>query len=167
MPRPCKRRRICNMPRVSLFGPKREGLPCGREDGRTLECGADSGCQGRPIRMELDEYECIRLLDLEGMTQEECAAQMGIARTTVQAIYSSARRKLALCLAEGADLVIEGGNYVFCEGGLPGCRRAAGHCCHRKDGSRQEGARLSGSCFAQKEGASSGAAGKREGFPKQ
>lgn len=40
--------------------------------------------------MRLDEYECVRLLDYEGLTQEECAARMGIARTTVTAIYMRA-----------------------------------------------------------------------------
>ena len=42
--------------------------------------------QGEPVVMSLDEFETIRLLDREGMTQEQCAEQMGVARTTVTAI---------------------------------------------------------------------------------
>ena len=75
--------------------------------------------------MTLDEYECIRLMDLEGLTQEQCAAQMEVARTTVQSIYQSARKKLALCLAKGLELRIGGGNYVFCREREKCCRR---HC---------------------------------------
>ena len=48
-----------------------------------------------PIVMSLDEFETIRLLDREGLTQEQCAERMGVARTTVTAIYESARRKTA------------------------------------------------------------------------
>ena len=59
--------------------------------------------------MTLDEYEAIRLLDLENLQQEQAAAQMGVARTTVQLIYNNARRKLADCLVNGKRLVIEGG----------------------------------------------------------
>ena len=46
--------------------------------------------------MTLDEYEAIRLMDLENLQQEQAAAQMGVARTTVQLIYNNARRKLCL-----------------------------------------------------------------------
>ena len=53
---------------------------------------------GEPVVMRLDEFETVRLLDREGMTQEQCAERMGVARTTVTAIYESARRKIAEAL---------------------------------------------------------------------
>ena len=71
-------------------------------------------CEERII-MAVDEYETIRLIDLAGYTQEECAAQMGIARTTVQGIYNDARRKLADALVNGKMLFIEGGDIDICE----------------------------------------------------
>ena len=64
-----------------------------------------------PIVMSLDEFETIRLLDREGLTQEQCAERMGVARTTVTAIYESARRKTAEALVDGKRLLIRGGNY--------------------------------------------------------
>lgn len=105
MPRPCKRRRICAMPGCGRFGP---------QDG--------SGAQ-QTITMTLDEFETIRLIDLEGATQEQCALRMNVARTTVQAIYNSARSKLAECLVNGKELRIEGGDYVLCDGSAESCGR--------------------------------------------
>lgn len=64
-----------------------------------------------PVVMTLDEFETIRLLDREGMTQEQCAEKMGIARTTVTAIYESARRKIADAMVDGKQLQIRGGTY--------------------------------------------------------
>ena len=109
MPRPCKRRRICEMPQNRRF------LPSDTAQGNS-----------EPVIMALDEYETIRLIDFEGMNQEECARSMGVARTTVQAIYNSARRKLAECLIEGKELYVDGGDYVLCEGDNRGC--GCGHC---------------------------------------
>ena len=63
------------------------------------------------IILSLDEYETIRLIDYEGLTQEQCGGRMGVARTTVTAIYDSARKKLSKVIVEGKRLQIAGGNY--------------------------------------------------------
>ncbi|MBO4456646.1 MAG: DUF134 domain-containing protein [Butyrivibrio sp.] len=62
------------------------------------------------VMMSLDEYETMRLLDYEGLNQEECALRMGVARTTVTAMYESARKKLVGAVVEGKRLRISGGN---------------------------------------------------------
>ena len=103
MPRPPRCRRICGTPQVDTFCP----------DG----CG-----DSEPILLTLDEYEVIRLVDLEQQTHEQCAAQMDISRSTVQEIYESARRKIAACLVHGKPLHITGGNYRICGG------QEAAHC---------------------------------------
>ena len=99
MPRPRKLRRICRMPQHTRFGPL--GV---------------SPAPAQPIAMTVDEYEAIRLIDLEALSQEQCAEQMHVARTTVQMIYTSARRKLALSLTGGLPIDIGGGEYCLCEG---------------------------------------------------
>lgn len=66
------------------------------------------------ISLTLDEYEVIRLVDLEGYSHLECAKQMDISRSTVQEIYESARRKIASFIVYGRKLYISGGNYQVC-----------------------------------------------------
>lgn len=95
MARPVKERRICQIPQTAEF------VPCHQKQWET-------------VKLKVDEYEVIRLIDLLNMTQEECAAQMNVARTTVQAIYDSARKKLADVLVSGKRLVISGGSYAVC-----------------------------------------------------
>lgn len=109
MPRPRKWRRVCCLPENNKFGP--------------LNSPAESM---NYVNMSVDEYETIRLIDLEGFTQEECAGQMNIARTTVQGIYFDARKKLAESLVNGKVLFIGGGEYRLCDGNKKacgGCRR--------------------------------------------
>ena len=58
---------------------------------------------GAPVVMTLDEFETIRLLDREGLTQEQCAERMGVSRPTVTAIYdqlSASRTERAEHLTE-------------------------------------------------------------------
>ena len=52
----------------------------------------------------------MRLLDHKNLNQEECAARIGVARTTVTAMYESARKKLIGAVVEGKRLCIAGGN---------------------------------------------------------
>ncbi len=96
MPRPQRCRRIGCFPDRWQFGPLDE------ESGET-------------VTLSLDEFETIRLMDRQGLTQEQCAREMGVARTTVTAIYESARQKLARLIVDGAALRIAGGNYALAE----------------------------------------------------
>jgi predicted DNA-binding protein (UPF0251 family) len=57
------------------------------------------------ISLALEELEALRLCDLEGMTQEEAGASMGVSRGTVQRILSRARTKCAQALVRGSALV--------------------------------------------------------------
>ena len=75
------------------------------------------------VTLSLDEYEAVRLLDREGLTQEQAAERMGVARTTVTAIYDSARKKLAQMLVDGRPLAISGGRYQIAERETPELRR--------------------------------------------
>lgn len=61
--------------------------------------------------MSLDEFEVLRLIDYQGMTQEECAQAMDVSRATVANIYASARFKVADALVNGMRLRITGGTY--------------------------------------------------------
>ncbi len=88
------------------------------------------------VVMSVDEYETIRLIDLMGFTQEECAAQMNVARTTVQGIYNDARNKLADVLVNGKSLAIRGGDYTLCDSKEETC--ACGGCCKHRRGAMAE-----------------------------
>ena len=63
------------------------------------------------VRLLVEEAEAIRLKDLEGMEQEECAQQMNISRSTFSRLLDSARQKIADALLNGKAIRIEGGNF--------------------------------------------------------
>ena len=103
MPRPRKCRQVCHFPQTLAFVPEEQ------KEGT------------RPVILTVDEYEAIRLIDREGLSQEQCCEFMQVARTTVQQIYASARKKLAEVLVDGLPLRIEGGDYRLCNGRNTAC----------------------------------------------
>lgn len=108
MPRPRKCRRVCSMPEYQEFGPVNH-------------------MTDETITLSIDEFETIRLIDKFELSQAECSTYMSVARTTVQQMYTSARKKIALALVDGKQLKIEGGDYIIDDSGFKGC-------CYRKEG---------------------------------
>lgn len=100
MARPAKLRYVAQLPGVGFFRPV--GVPANVLQG---------------VRLSVEEIESIRLKDLEGLDQEECAQRMHISRPTFHRVIESARRKLADALINGKAIQIEGGNF-----GLPQSR---------------------------------------------
>ncbi len=95
MSRPCKKRRVCYYPKYLNFGV------------------LDKNCT-EIVTITVDEFECLRLIDYEQLTQSECASRMNIARTTVTSIYQEVRAKIADVIVNGKKLVISGGYYEIC-----------------------------------------------------
>jgi predicted DNA-binding protein (UPF0251 family) len=106
VPRPYCCRRVAGRPAASIFKPI--GVPM-----RMLD----------EVVMTLDEFEAIRLADLDGLYQEEAAAQMEVSRPTFSRISAEAHRKLADALVHGKALRIEGGPVLV----------AGYRCCRRHD----------------------------------
>ena len=78
---------IEHSPQVNIFEPHPEGF-------------------GEPITIEHEELEAIRLVDLEGLSQEEAGDKMGISRGTIWRFLKRAREKIALALTEGRRIQI-------------------------------------------------------------
>jgi predicted DNA-binding protein (UPF0251 family) len=94
MPRPPKWRRVDFIPEITYFKPA--GVPLNSLD---------------EVRLSIEEAEAIRLKDIEGLEQEECAQRMQISRPTFHRVLGSARRNLANALLNGKAIRIEGGNF--------------------------------------------------------
>lgn len=93
-PRLCKRVRF--NPEITYFKPR--GIPL-----KELE----------EVILPVDEYEAVRLKDLGGLEQEECAKKMNISQPTFHRLVLSARKKIADAIVNGKAIKIEGGNYKY------------------------------------------------------
>jgi predicted DNA-binding protein (UPF0251 family) len=88
MPRPKRCRRISSTPGSSYFKPR--GIPLSE-----LE----------EVVLSVDEFEAIRLADLEGLYQEPAAEKMSVSRQTFGRIIESAHQKVAEALVRGKALM--------------------------------------------------------------
>jgi len=93
-PRLCRRVRF--QPDVTYFKPR--GIPL-----RHLE----------ETILNVEEFEAVRLKDLEGLEQEEAAKKMKISQPTFHRLVLSARKKIADAIVNGKAIRIEGGNFKF------------------------------------------------------
>ena len=116
MPRPRKCRRICSMPQNIGFDP----------------IGENKNINDF-VKLNVDEYEVIRLIDFEKLTQEQCANQMVVSRTTITSIYGIARYKIADALINGKKLVIDGGEFKLCEHNKECCRKGFRQNCFNEE----------------------------------
>jgi len=89
-----KWRRVAFIPEITYFKPIGVAL-------RALD----------KVRLSVEEAEAIRLKDLEGLDQQECAERMSISRPTFHRVLGAARSKLADALLNGKAIQIEGGNF--------------------------------------------------------
>lgn len=96
MARPIKWRRIEHLPKVHYFVPSEKSI----------------STNGKEVKLKIEEMEAIRLKDLEGLEQNECAEKMQVSRPTFQRILLAARAKVADSLVNGKEIHIQGGNFT-------------------------------------------------------
>ena len=94
MARPMNCRRVGSMPQSDYFKPR--GIPLSM-----LE----------EVVLTVDEFEAVRLADLEGLYQERAAEKMNVSRQTFGRIIETAHKKVAEALVQGKALKIEGGEF--------------------------------------------------------
>ena len=94
MPRPRKIRKICNPPKMKGFKPF--GLPL---------------CKIESVKLTFEEYESIKLINYEMLSQDQGAEQMNVSRPTFTRIYNKALKTITKAFVEGKAIEIEGGDY--------------------------------------------------------
>jgi uncharacterized protein len=94
MPRPIRCRRVRFKPNVNYFKPAGVMM-------RQLD----------EVVLGVEEYESVRLKDLEGIDQEKASKKMNISQPTFHRLVLIARKKIADALVNGKAIRIEGGNY--------------------------------------------------------
>ncbi len=95
MPNRKRQRRVAVPPRMEGYKPF--GIPA-----RDLQS----------VILLYEELEAIRLVDYEGLLQDEAAVKMNISRPTFTRLYNKAHRTIAKAFIEGKVILIKGGDYV-------------------------------------------------------
>lgn len=93
MGRPKIPRTICGAPANSCFKPN--GIPMNKIE---------------QVPLQDDEFEALRLVDLQGMQQQIAAVEMGVSRQTLANLVKAARLKVVDCLVNGKALMMQPNN---------------------------------------------------------
>lgn len=112
MPRPRRIRRVYFEPGVTYFKPAGIRLKDMQE-----------------TVLSIDEFESVRLKDLESIDQEKAAKKMNISQPTFHRLLVEARKKIADALVNGKAIRIQGGNFKMMQqgkGSARGNRRGRG-----------------------------------------
>lgn len=96
MPRPKKKRKIHHPPKMLGFKPF--GIPFKNSE---------------QVIMQYEEYESIKLVVYEKLSQDIAAEKMEVSRPTLTRIYNSALNKIGEAFVEGKAILIEGGDFEF------------------------------------------------------
>ena len=112
MPRPRICRRINCEPGVTYFKPR--GVPLARLEN---------------VDLTIDEFEAIRLKDVEHLDQTAAAEKMQISQPTFHRVIESARNKVADALINGKAIRIEGADHA-----APSAREFSCHDCEHEWG---------------------------------
>lgn len=135
MARPRIRRRISSMPNVTYFKPA--GVRIAELD---------------EVILTVDEYEAVKLIDLEGIEQNKACKQMKISQPTLSRLLKSARKKLSQAIIQGKAIKIQGGDYKMVQPRGRGLGRGSGRGMGIGPGSRMGGSGLGpgGTCRCPK-----------------
>ena len=106
MPRPIRCRRIQHRPSATYFKPA--GI-------RIVNL--------KEVMLNVDEYEAVRLVDLEEIEQVKAAVSMKISQPTFSRLLKSGRNKIADALVNGKAIKIQGGNFKMVNSGRLGFGR--------------------------------------------
>ncbi|MCR5813100.1 MAG: DUF134 domain-containing protein [Desulfovibrio sp.] len=123
--RPTKARTIGCMPKSRRF--------CPLENTKNPTDEAKEG-NADAVTIGLDMLEAMRLVDAEGMNQEEAAQSMDVSTPTLCRILGQGRRLVATALINGKTILLEGGNIMYDE------RLQRGHGAHFCHGRQGQGA---------------------------
>jgi predicted DNA-binding protein (UPF0251 family) len=96
MPRPKKKRKVNNPPKMHGFKPF--GI---------------AFCDTEQVVMQYDEYESLKLVIYNNLSQDFAADCMEVSRPTLTRIYNSALKKIGQAFVEGKSIIIKGGDFEF------------------------------------------------------
>ena len=99
----------------------------------------------REYVLKIEELEALRLKDVLGLSQNECAEKMNVSRQTFQKIIDAARNKVALALVGGAGIRISGGSFVTRK-----CKIMCVNCGHTYEPSFEDDKMVCPKCGSQK-----------------